>query len=61
MGGVKVMLADADKSAAGRIAGNGVSCYTAQAGRKGGMKQDVGIMNGCGNKKGVTILTIATP
>jgi hypothetical protein len=55
------MLADADKSAAGRIAGNGVSCYTAQAGRKGGMKQDVGIMNGCGNKKGVTILTIATP
>jgi len=54
-------MADADKSAAGRIAGNGVSCYTAQAGRNRGMKQDMEIMNGCGNKKGVAVLTIATP
>lgn len=54
-------MTDADKSAVDRIAGNGVSCYTAQAGGKGGVKQDVEIMDDCGNKKGGCSLDDCNP
>lgn len=60
-GGGEVTMTDADKSAVDRIAGNGVSCYTAQAGGKGGVKQDVEIMDDCGNKKGGCSLDDCNP
>jgi hypothetical protein len=59
--GSKAVITDADKSAVGRIAGNGVSCYTAQAGGKRWLKRGSGKVAAGQKKKGVATLTIATP